>query len=112
VVKWGVALEEQCVAWDKEKAFKSHSAGMKREADDMKGGASKKAKSGAIQTKISGRDTLEGMSVDQLKKQVEDGKLAKATVAELRELLLNRGLETRGVKSVLIDRIEEWLEEQ
>jgi ATP-dependent DNA helicase 2 subunit 1 len=112
VAEWGVALEEQCRALGKEKASKSHGAGVKREADDEKGGASKKAKAGANQTRSSGHDMLGGMSVDQLKKQVEDGKLAKATVAELRELLSSRGLETKGVKSVLIDRIEEWLEEQ
>jgi len=109
VVEWGVALEEQ---WRLIKASRSHGAGVKREADDEKGGASKKTKAGASQTKSSGRDTLERMSVDQLRKQVEDGKLTKATVSELRELLASRGLETKGVKAVLIDRIEEWLEEQ
>jgi ATP-dependent DNA helicase 2 subunit 1 len=112
VVEWGVALEEQCRVLGKEKASKSHGAGVKREADDEKGGASKKAKAGAGQTRNSGRGMLGGMSADQLKKQVEDGMLAKATVAELRELLSSKGLETKGVKSVLIDRIEEWLEEQ
>jgi ATP-dependent DNA helicase 2 subunit 1 len=112
VVEWGVALEEQCKVLDKEKATKSHGAGVKREADDEKRGASKKAKAGASQTRSSGRDMLGGMSADQLKKQVEDGMLARATVAELRELLSSKGLETKGVKSVLIDRIEEWLEEQ
>jgi ATP-dependent DNA helicase 2 subunit 1 len=112
VVEWGVALEEQCRVMGKEKASKPHGAGVKREADDEKGGATKKAKAGAGQTRSSGRDMLGGMSADQLKKQVEDGKLAKATVAELRELLSSKGLETKGVKSVLMDRIEEWLEEQ
>ncbi len=112
VVEWGIALEKQCRALGKEKASKEHGGGVKREADEMKEGPSKKAKAGAGQTKSSSHDTLEGMSVDQLRKQIKDGKVAKATVAELREWLSHRGLEIKGVKSVLIDRIEEWLEEQ
>ncbi len=112
VVEWGVALEETCRVLDKEKVYKPHGVGMKREADSLMGGALKKARAGTSQLKSSSHDTLEGMSADQLKKQVKDGKLAKMTVAELRDWLLNRGLDSRGVKPVLIDRIEEWLEEQ
>lgn len=112
VVDWGIALEEEIRLYESNRASKSHGASIKREADDMKGGASKRMKSEVGHTKNSGRDTLGGMSIDQLKKRVEDGTLAKATLAELRDLLLSKGLETKGLKPALVDRVEEWLEEQ
>ena len=112
VVEWGVALEKQCSIMGKEKVYKSAGAGVKREADDMKGVATKKSKSEASQSKSNTRNTLVGIGVDQLRKYLDDGRLAKLTVAELRDFLSYRGLDTKGIKSVLIDRIEEWLEEQ
>jgi ATP-dependent DNA helicase 2 subunit 1 len=112
VIQWGILLEEQCRALAQGKSSGLSGKGIKREADDMKGGAPKKVKPEAGHAKSSSRETLDGMPVDELKKQIKAGKLAKATVVELREFLVNKGLDTKGVKAVLIDRVEEWLDEQ
>jgi ATP-dependent DNA helicase 2 subunit 1 len=107
VTKWGVALEEQCRASRGDKSSSYKPGGVKREAEDTKGAPPKKAKFESSATK-----TLSRMSIDQLKKHAEDEKLGKATVAELRELLESKGLDTKGLKAKLIERIEEWLEDQ
>jgi ATP-dependent DNA helicase 2 subunit 1 len=111
VIQWGAALEELYRKSAREKVTSSKSAGVKREADDAKGGASKKAKPDAGSKKGAGHDSLTEMTTDQLRKYVNSGKLSKATVAELREWLSGKGLDTKGVKPILLERIEEWLED-
>ena len=110
VIQWGIALEELFRKSTREKVTSSKSAGVKREADDTKGGASKKVKTNTDPKKSASHDSLSEMTTDQLRKYVNSGKLSKATVTELREWLSGKGLDTKGVKPILLERIEEWLE--
>ncbi|KAM7206833.1 SPOC like C-terminal domain containing protein [Naviculisporaceae sp. PSN 640] len=47
----------------------------------------------------------------QLKLAVEQDTLSKIKVAELKDILASRGLNTTGRKAELLDRLEQWLEE-
>ncbi|KAI1764567.1 ku70 protein [Hypoxylon sp. FL1150] len=47
-----------------------------------------------------------------LMKRYNDGTLSKLTVAELRPILEERGIDAKGLKKSLVERLEEWLEEK
>lgn len=101
VIDWGVELEERCRERQTHKSSSS-GAGIKREAGESAGGPTKKAKVGSAK--------LEDLTVAQLKLYVEEDKIGKSTVPELKGWLLAKGLSTGGNKSVLVERIEQWVE--
>jgi ATP-dependent DNA helicase 2 subunit 1 len=51
------------------------------------------------------------MNNAQLKAAVEEDTLKKLTVAELKEMLASKGLSTVGKKAELLDKLEQWVEE-
>ncbi|KAI1335564.1 hypothetical protein F5Y15DRAFT_409009 [Xylariaceae sp. FL0016] len=53
----------------------------------------------------------DGMKDAELKKRYHDGTLAKLTVAEMRTAMAARGLDTKGLKKDLVERLEQWAEE-
>ncbi|KAI1142924.1 ku70 protein [Hypoxylon sp. FL0543] len=52
-----------------------------------------------------------GMTNAELKKKYKDGTLLKLTVAELKPILADRGIDTKGLKKALVERLEEWIED-
>ncbi|KAK1506650.1 ATP-dependent DNA helicase II [Colletotrichum tamarilloi] len=83
-------------------------AAIKREADEGDDERpAKRAKAAPKAAKVSGS----GMTTAQLKAAVDSGGLSKMLVADLKELLAARGQSTAGKKSELVERIEEWVEE-
>lgn len=52
-----------------------------------------------------------GLNDAALKKKADNGELSKLKVAELKDILGAKGLETKGVKADLVDRLEQWVEE-
>jgi ATP-dependent DNA helicase 2 subunit 1 len=52
-----------------------------------------------------------GLSNAQLKAAVDGGGLSKIVVADLKDLLASRGLSTIGKKAELMERLEQWAEE-
>ncbi|KAI0890363.1 ku70 protein [Annulohypoxylon maeteangense] len=53
-----------------------------------------------------------GMSNAELKKRYNDGTLSKLTVAELKPILGDRGLDSKGLlKKAMVERLEGWIEE-
>lgn len=76
---------------------------IKREAQDEAGEQpAKKAKTSKVGES--------GMSNIQLRAAVDSGGLAKMKVADLKDILGSRGLNTAGKKAELVERIEEWLD--
>jgi ATP-dependent DNA helicase 2 subunit 1 len=75
----------------------------KRELDDDAGPPAKK-------TKVKAQ-SLEEMTTDDVRKAQASGSLTKHTVADLKGWLSSKGLSTTGNKSALLDRIEQWLED-
>ncbi|KAL7628805.1 ATP-dependent DNA helicase II subunit 1 [Parahypoxylon ruwenzoriense] len=51
------------------------------------------------------------LSNAELKKRSQGGTLSKLTVAELRPILDERGIDAKGLKKTLLERLEEWIEE-
>ncbi|KAI1097498.1 hypothetical protein F4804DRAFT_347134 [Jackrogersella minutella] len=52
-----------------------------------------------------------GMDNAELKKRYNDGTLTKLTVAELKPILDDRSIPSKGLKKVLIERLSEWIED-
>jgi ATP-dependent DNA helicase 2 subunit 1 len=77
---------------------------LKRERDDDEGGTKKK-----LRTATSSK-TLGGLSTKELKAIIVAGNLGKYTVPELKELLTAKGLSISGKKADLVERVEQWVE--
>lgn len=52
-----------------------------------------------------------GLGLPQLKEAVESGSITKMTVAQLKDVLAAKGLSTSGKKMDLVERVEQWVEE-
>ncbi|KAI8623879.1 ku70 protein [Xylariaceae sp. FL1651] len=68
----------------------------------------KKSRSTAVKANAGGGD---GLSNEELRKRYDAGALAKLTVAELRAAMDGRGLDTKGLKKALVERLEQWVED-
>lgn len=53
----------------------------------------------------------EGLSNVELRKRYDAGTLSKLTVADLRSAMTSRGLDTKGLKKELVERLEQWVED-
>lgn len=67
----------------------------------------KKSRSTATKDKNAGED---GLSNAELRKRYDAGTLTKLTVAELRSSMGSRGIDTKGLKRDLLERLEQWVE--
>ena len=102
----GGYLEEWTEKLEEDSGQVSSSKALKREADDDVLDRPAKQRKAASE-KPSGSS----MSLTQLKMAVESGGIAKMTVAQLRDVSGARGLSTSGKKMELVERIEQWVEE-
>lgn len=80
---------------------------MERDDEDDEPRPAKKPKTTAAKGKTNGA----GINNTELKKRHNDGTLSKLTVAELKPILDERGLDPKGLKKTLVERLEEWIEE-
>lgn len=78
--------------------------GLKREHEEDEAGPKKKAKPARKAA------SLVEMSTNDLKEAIDAGTLNKSTVAELKDWLQSKGLNSSGKKVDLVDRIEQWIE--
>jgi len=102
---WGVLLEEQVRAFQKKQYGGIDGTALKREREDSEEPSKKKIKA------MHSGENLDSISVENLKKLVVSGKLGKYTMQELKDLLFAKGLDTKGKKADLIDRVEQWIED-
>ncbi|CAG8958589.1 hypothetical protein HYFRA_00009906 [Hymenoscyphus fraxineus] len=89
---WGVLLGGVPVA-----------RGVKREGED-ENGPNKKSKLKS--------ESLEGMTLAEIKRVVEGERLKSHSVAQLRAFLESKGLAKNGNKGDLLERVEQWVESQ
>jgi ATP-dependent DNA helicase 2 subunit 1 len=81
---------------------------LKREAEDeMDEKPTKKVKSATNVAKKPGS----GLTNVQLRAAIDSGGATKMTVAELKDVLASRGVNTAGRKTDLLERLEQWLDE-
>ncbi|KAK0637263.1 SPOC like C-terminal domain-containing protein [Bombardia bombarda] len=101
-------IKEEVSAKAVEVAEVVKSKGVKRETDDDDDDhrPAKRAKPAAAASKSSGV-----LSNAELKAAVEQDALKKMTVAALKDVLASKGLSTTGKKAELIEKLEEWVEE-
>ncbi|KAI1757276.1 hypothetical protein F4782DRAFT_537518 [Xylaria castorea] len=69
----------------------------------------KKSRTTAAKDRNEGEDN--GLSNAELRKRYDAGTLAKLTVADLRSAMTGRDLDTKGLKKDLIERLEQWVED-
>ncbi|KPM43611.1 ATP-dependent DNA helicase II subunit 1 [Neonectria ditissima] len=102
----GGYLEEWSETLSNEAGSLASKKALKREADD--GEPDRPAKrSRATSEKPSGSS----MSMAQLKAAIDSGGIAKMTMVQLKDLLAARGYSTSGKKMDLIERVEQWVED-
>lgn len=101
--KWGLTLDEEPQHLKKESLFKKETLG-KHNSEDPEEPKKKRIKT------ESSSVSLVSMTNTELKDLVDNGTLAKYTAVQLKELCKEKGLPLTGNKSVVVDRIEEWLE--
>ncbi|KAK2010880.1 Ku70 protein [Colletotrichum eremochloae] len=83
-------------------------AAIKRDAeDDDDERPAKRVKAAPKPAKASGSN----MTTVELKASVDNGSLSKMLVADLKDILAVRGQSTTGKKSELVERIEQWVED-
>jgi ATP-dependent DNA helicase 2 subunit 1 len=96
---WGRILEEVSQNYKQERM--SSGLGIKRGSHDSEDPPKKKIKV----------ESLESATVDDLRKMIRDEKLAKHSMVELKGFLQSKGLAISGKKQELIDRVEQWVED-
>ncbi|KFA77209.1 hypothetical protein S40288_04581 [Stachybotrys chartarum IBT 40288] len=101
----GGYLEEWTSTLKEETELSASAKSLKREADDdNEARPAKKSKT----TEKPGGPVL---STIQLRAAIDGGGIAKMTVAQLKDVLAAKGLSTSGRKIELLERIEQWVEE-
>ncbi|EAQ88094.1 hypothetical protein CHGG_04713 [Chaetomium globosum CBS 148.51] len=101
LAEWKEALTEKAGGLMKSRA-------MKREAEDedVSRPLAKRTKPAAPKEAAGGH-----MSNAQLKAALEQDTLKKMTVAELKDVLASKGVSAVGKKAELVDKLEQWIEE-
>lgn len=97
--EWSETLEEDVNRTTKTKA-------LKREVDDEEPERPTK-RSRATSEKPAGSSLTNA----QIRASIDSGAITKMTVSQLKDLLGAKGLSTSGKKADLIERVEEWIEE-
>ncbi|AEO55306.1 hypothetical protein MYCTH_2298998 [Thermothelomyces thermophilus ATCC 42464] len=100
LVEWKEVLAEKANALMKSRA-------VKRESEDDGG-----ERPAAKRTKVAPKKADRGqMSNAQLRTALEQDTLKKMTVAELRDILASKGISAVGKKADLVEKLEQWIEE-
>ena len=102
----GGYLEEWSETLEKETDQASHTKTLKRDPDDEIPERPAK-RSRAASEKPNGSS----LNPAQLKAAVESGGITKMTVAQLKDVLGGKGMNTQGKKMELVERVEQWVEE-
>jgi ATP-dependent DNA helicase 2 subunit 1 len=88
----------------------SNKRSLKREASEETA-SMRPAKKAKAAPKKTSKDENGPMSTAELKQALVEGKLAKLTIADLKEVCTSRGISSGGKKQDLVDRVEQWLED-
>lgn len=102
----GGYLEEWSETLSTEAKSATEERSVKREIDDeLPERPAKRGKTASAQPSAS------GLTPAQLKVVIEGGSISKMTVAQLKDIAGEKGLSTSGRKADIIERIEQWAEE-
>lgn len=102
----GGYLEEWTETLSKEAKNATTARALKREADDEN--PDRPAKRGKVS---ADRPSGPAMTAAQLRTAIDNESITKMTVAQLKDIAGTKGLSTAGKKIELIERIEQWVDE-
>lgn len=103
VSNWASILDKEINKFDHFRRSAGGTNGTKRELDNGSEPPSKRSK--------AEKADLADMSKEDLKALVVSGNLAKSTVAVLKDFCAVKGLSTGGKKADLVERVEQWVED-
>ncbi|KAK7958465.1 ATP-dependent DNA helicase II subunit 1 [Apiospora saccharicola] len=104
--EWADVADEALAKHQEQKAIKRE-----LDAEDDDEPRPKKRTKTAAASKKTDDDGSSAMTDAALKKLVNSGDITKMKVTELKEVLTARSLETKGRKADLVERLEQWVEE-
>ncbi|KAM0810518.1 putative Ku70 protein [Seiridium cardinale] len=108
----GGYIEDWSKVADEELSKYEEQQGIKRELDDDDEDVVRPVKRArkTVDKTANGGDSS-SLNDAALKKKLNGGDISKLKVTELKEILSSRGLDTKGKKAELIDRLEQWGED-
>lgn len=101
---WGEILDKDVRAYQKTQYGGIDGTALKRDRQDSEETTGSKKK-------VKTSQSLSDMSTQELKKLVGKGGLSKYTMGDLKEFLIAKGLDKAGKKAELVERVEEWVEQ-
>jgi ATP-dependent DNA helicase 2 subunit 1 len=102
VIDWGQELEAQYQAWVTEHGHRSTATtATKRSAPDGSAAPAKKIKS---------EKNADGPSEEEMRARFEKSTIDKLTLAVLKEFAITKGIDTKGKKGDLVERVQEYFE--
>ncbi|KAI3329421.1 ku70 protein [Xylariaceae sp. AK1471] len=104
IQEWSQAADDVLGQIQTEKKTKRE---LEEDSEEDEPQPAKKSRSTAAKGNGAGED---GLSNAELRKRYDAGTLTKFTVAELRSAMDSRGLDTKGLKKDLVERLEQWIE--
>ena len=102
----GGYLEEWSEGLADEAGKVANSKATKRETDDEDADRPVKKSRGS-----SDKPSGSSFSMEQLRAAIDGGSITKMTVVQLKDLLATKGISTAGKKMDLIERVEQWVDE-
>ncbi|KAF4125248.1 ATP-dependent DNA helicase 2 subunit 1 [Geosmithia morbida] len=106
----GGYLEDWSETLKQEAAKARQTRAIKRDPDDSAALPERPSKKSRGGVPVAGGGKP-GLDLAQIKAAVESGAITKMTTADLKDVLVARGLSTSGKKMDLIERIEQWVEQ-
>ncbi|GAW18208.1 hypothetical protein ANO14919_076820 [Xylariales sp. No.14919] len=105
IQEWSQAADNVVGQIQEQKKIKRELEGAHEEYEPR---PAKKPRSITTKDKSTSED---GLSNIELRQRYDAGTLTKLTVAELRSAVSGRGLDTKGLKKDLVERLEQWVED-
>ena len=109
IQEWSETADEVLGKLKEEKAIKRDLEESDTEEEEARP-KTKKSRTAAAVPK-GGRGGGSGVADSELKKRSKEDTLSKLTVADLKSAMSERGLETKGLKKDLLERLEQWIED-
>ncbi|KAI0555219.1 hypothetical protein F4679DRAFT_569895 [Xylaria curta] len=106
IQEWSQVADDALRQIQEQKKIKRELDGEDEEDDPR---PAKKSRATSAKNKNAGED--DSLSNAELRKRYDVGTLAKLTVADLRSAMSGRGIDTKGLKKDLVERLEQWVED-
>jgi ATP-dependent DNA helicase 2 subunit 1 len=107
IEQWSEIADEELSKQEQQHGIKRELEAEVEDEDELR--PARKSRKTAPKAANSGDDSV--LNDATLKKKINSGETSKFKVVELKNILVSRGLDTKGNKADLVDRLEQWAEE-